>query len=205
MSEVILSDTAKFKITKIHNDIVEKYLQMHPEYKTKADAFRRAIGLLDEEMRKERGEDDVSLLKKEVRNLTKSVNTMKQQMDVLIKLNMELISRSGSDLSIEEMQQEVKTKIAAAVTKKSEGNFSRNSNRVPVESKNEELVQQENEVQSKSKSSYTANQNLPMVKDEEEILVINDKPYKKIWKFNRQFNEEIKWEQIPEYRLNELK
>lgn len=205
MSEVILSDTAKFKITKIHNDIVEKYLQMHPEYKTKADAFRRAIGLLDEEMRKERGEDDVSLLKKEVRNLTKSVNTMKQQMDVLIKLNMELISRSESDLSIEEMQQEVKTKIAAAVTKKSEGNFSRNSNRVPVESKNEELVQQENEVQSKSKSSYTANQNLPMVKDEEEILVINDKPYKKIWKFNRQFNEEIKWEQIPEYRLNELK
>ncbi|MEB9507590.1 hypothetical protein P4J13_27200 [Bacillus anthracis] len=205
MSEVILSDTAKFKITKIHNDIVEKYLQMHPEYKTKADVFRRAIGLLDEEMRKERGEDDVSLLKKEVRNLTKSVNTMKQQMDVLIKLNMELISRSGSDLSIEEMQQEVKTKIAAAVTKKSEGNFSRNSNRVPVESKNEELVQQENEVQSKSKSSYTANQNLPMVKDEEEILVINDKPYKKIWKFNRQFNEEIKWEQIPEHRLNELK
>lgn len=205
MSEVILSDTAKFKITKIHNDIVEKYLQMHPEYKTKADVFRRAIGLLDEEMRKERGEDDVSLLKKEVRNLTKSVNTMKQQMDVLIKLNMELISRSGSDLSIEEMQQEVKTKIAAAVTKKSEGNFSRNSNRVPVESKNEELVQQENEVQSKSNSSYTANQNLPMVKDEEEILVINDKPYKKIWKFNRQFNEEIKWEQIPEHRLNELK
>lgn len=205
MSEVILSDTAKFKITKIHNDIVEKYLQMHPEYKTKADVFRRAIGLLDEEMRKERGEDDVSLLKKEVRNLTKSVNTMKQQMDVLIKLNMELISRSGSDLSIEEMQQEVKTKIAAAVTKKSEGNFSRNSNRVPVKSKNAELVQQENEVQSKSKSSYTAYQNLPMVKDEEEILVINDKPYKKIWKFNRQFNEEIKWEQIPEHRLNELK
>lgn len=205
MSEVILSDTAKFKITKIHNDIVEKYLQMHPEYKTKADAFRRAIGLLDEEMRKERGEDDVSILKKEVKNLTQSVNTMKQQMDVLIKLNMELISRSGSDLSIEEMQQEVKTKIAAAVTKKSEGNFSRNSNRVPVESKNEDLVQQENEVQSKNKSSYAANKNLPMVKDEEEILMINDKPYKKIWKFNRQFNEEIKWEQIPEYRLNELK
>lgn len=205
MSEVILSDTAKFKITKIHNDIVEKYLQMHPEYKTKADAFRRAIGLLDEEMRRERGEDDVSLLKKEVRNLTQSVNTMKQQMDVLIKLNMELISRSGSDLSIEEMQQEVKTKIAAAVTKKSEGNFSRNSNRVPVESKDAELVQHENEVQSKGKSAYTAYQNLPMVKDEEEILVINDKPYKKIWKFNRQFNEEIKWEQIPEHRLNELK
>lgn len=205
MSEVILSDTAKFKITKIHNDIVEKYLQMHPEYKTKADAFRRAIGLLDEEMRKERGEDDASLLKKEVKILIQSVNTMKQQMDVLIKLNMELISRTGSDLSIEEMQQEVKTKIAAAVTKKSEGNFSRNSNRVPVESKNEDLVQQENEVQSKNKSSYAANENLPMVKDEEEILLINDKPYKKIWKFNRQFNEEIKWEQIPEYRLNELK
>lgn len=166
MSEVILSDTAKFKITKIHNDIVEKYLQMHPEYKTKADAFRRAIGLLDEEMRKKRGEDDASLLKKEVKILIQSVNTMKHQMDVLIKLNMEIISRTGSDLSIEEMQQEVKTKIAAAVTKKSEGNFSRNSNRVPVESKNEDLVQQENEVQSKNKSSYAANKNLPLVKIE---------------------------------------
>lgn len=64
MSEVVLSDTAKFKINRIHNEIVEEYLQQHPEYKTKADVFRRAIGLLDEDMRKEKGEDDVSLLKK---------------------------------------------------------------------------------------------------------------------------------------------
>ncbi|WP_413565430.1 hypothetical protein [Bacillus sp. 3P20] len=205
MSEVILSDTAKFKITKIHNDIVEKYLQMHPEYKTKADVFRRAIGLLDEDMRKERGEDDVSLLKKEVIHLTQSVNTMKQQMDVLIKLNMELISRSGSDLSIEEMQQEVKKKIGAAVSKKSEGNFSRNSNRVSVETKKEETVQQEIEVQNEIKSTYKTDRNLPMITNDEEILMINDKPHKKIWKFNRQFNEEIKWEQIPEHRLDELK
>ncbi|AJI09083.1 hypothetical protein [Bacillus cereus] len=205
MSEVILSDTAKFKITKIHNDIVEKYLQMHPEYKTKADVFRRAIGLLDEDMRKERGEDDLSLLKKEVINLTQSVNTMKQQMDVLIKLNMELISRSGTDLSIEEMQQEVKKKIGAAVTKKSEGNFSRNSNRVSLETKKEETVQQEIEVQNDIKSTYKTDRNLPMITDDEEILLVNDKPHKKIWKFNRQFNEEIKWEQIPEHRLNELK
>lgn len=124
MSEVVLSDTAKFKITRIHNDIVEEYLQQHPEYKTKADVFRRAIGLLDEDMRKEKGEDDVSLLKKEVKGLTQAVNTMKQQMDVLIKLNMELISRSGSDLSLEELQKEVKSEIASAVTKKSEGKFS---------------------------------------------------------------------------------
>ncbi|MBE7122008.1 hypothetical protein [Bacillus cereus] len=205
MSDVVLSDTAKFKITKIHNDIVEKYLQLHPEYKTKADVFRRAIGLLDGEMREERGEDDVSLLKKEVKVLVQSVNTMKQQMDVLIKLNMELISRSGSDLSLEEMQQEVKKKIGAAVTKKSEEKFSRTSNHVPMESKKEETVEQEKEVQSGIKTSYITDPKLPMVTDEEEILMINDKPHKKIWKFGRMFNEEVKWEQIPEHRLNELK
>jgi hypothetical protein len=205
MSDVVLSDTAKFKITKIHNDIVEKYLQLHPEYKTKADVFRRAIGLLDGEMREERGEDDVSLLKKEVKVLVQSVNTMKQQMDVLIKLNMELISRSGSDLSLEEMQQEVKKKIGAAVTKKSEEKFSRTSNHVPMESKKEETMEQEKEVQSGIKTSYITDPKLPMVTDEEEILMINDKPHKKIWKFGRMFNEEVKWEQIPEHRLNELK
>lgn len=204
MSEVVLSDTAKFKITKIHNDIVEKYLQLHPEYKTKADVFRRAIGLLDEEMRKEKGEDEVTLLNKEVKVLVQSVNTMKQQMDVLIKLNMELISQSGSDLSIEEMQQEVKTKIAAAVTKKSERNFSRTSNRVRVETKEEETVQQEKEEQNGIKATYKIEGKLPMVKDDEEILLINGKPHKKIWKLRRVFNEEIKWEQIPEHRLKEL-
>ncbi|KXO06238.1 hypothetical protein AYK81_00630 [Bacillus thuringiensis] len=195
----------QFRGNKIHVNIVQDFQKQYPEYSREADVLRHAVVLLDEEMREKKGEDDLSLLKKEVKNLTQSVNAMKQQMDVLIKLNMELISRSGSDFSIEEMQQEVKKKIGAAVTKKSEGKFSRTSNRVPMEVEKEETVQQQMEVQNEIKSSYKTVRNLPMIKDDEEILMINDKPHKKIWKFGSQLNEEIKWEQIPEHRLDELK
>ncbi|HFJ9306747.1 TPA: hypothetical protein ACGW6R_004302 [Bacillus cereus] len=205
MSRTAFEEMFRFRGNKIHKDIVEKFRNHYPEYSTEAETLRHGITLLDEKMREDNGVDGISLLKKEVINLTQSVNTMKQQMDVLIKLNMELISRSGSDLSIEEMQQEVKRKIGAAVTKKSEGNFSRNSNRVSVETKKAETVQQEIEVQNEIKSTYKTDKNLPMVTEDEEILMINDKPHKKIWKFNRQFNEEIKWEQIPEHRLHEVK
>lgn len=195
----------QFRGNKIHVDIVQDFQKQYPEYSREAEVLRHAVALLDEEMREKKGEDDLSLLKKEVKNLTQSVNAMKQQMDVLIKLNMELISRSGSDFSIEEMQQEVKKKIGAAVTKKSEGKFSRTSKRVPMEVETEETVQQQMEVQNEIKSSYKTVRNLPMIKDDEEILMINDKPHKKIWKFGSQLNEEIKWEQIPEHRLDELK
>ncbi|MEI5871289.1 hypothetical protein WBS46_27750 [Bacillus albus] len=195
----------QFRGNKIHVNIVQDFQKQYPEYSKEADVLRHAVVLLDEEMREKKGEDDLSLLKKEVKNLTQSVNAMKQQMDVLIKLNMELISRSGSDFSIEEMQQEVKKKIGAAVTKKSEGKFSRTSKRVPMEVEKEETVQQQMEVQNEIKSSYKTVRNLPMIKDDEEILMINDKPHKKIWKFGSQLNEEIKWEQIPEHRLDELK
>lgn len=195
----------QFRGNQIHVDIVQAFLKQYPEYSREADVLRHAIVLLDEEMRENKGEDDVSLLKKEVKGLTQSINTMKQQMDVLIKLNMELISRSGSEISFEEMQQGVKKKIASAVTKKSEGKFSQTSDHVPMESKKEEPVQQENEAQSEIKTSYITDPKLPMVTDEEELLMINDKPHKKIWKFGRMFNEKVKWEQIPEHRLNELK
>jgi hypothetical protein len=205
MSRTAFEEMFRFRGNKVHKDIVEEFRNRYPEYSTEADALRHGITLLDEKMRIDKGEDDTSLLKKEVKGLTQSINTMKQQMDVLIKLNMELISRSGSDLSLEEMQQEVKKKIGAAVTKKSEEKFSRTSNHVPMESKKEERVEQEKEVQNGIKTSYISDPKLPMVTDEEEILMINDKPHKKIWKFGRMFNEEVKWEQIPEHRLNELK
>ncbi|TKI79813.1 hypothetical protein [Bacillus mycoides] len=205
MSRTAFEEMFRFRGNKVHKDIVEKFRNRYPEYSTEADALRHGITLLDEKIRNDKGEDDVSLLKKEVKGLTQSINTMKQQMDVLIKLNMELISRSGSDLSLEEMEQDVKGKIAAAVTKKSEAKFSRTSNHVPMELNKEEPVQQEKEVQSGIKTSYITDEKLLMVTDEEEILMINDKPHKKIWKFGRMFNEEIKWEQIPEHRLNELK
>ncbi|MDX5828942.1 hypothetical protein SIM54_22960 [Bacillus cereus group sp. BfR-BA-02147] len=205
MSRTAFEEMFRFRGNKVHKDIVEKFRNQYPEYSTEADALRHGITLLDEKMRNDKGEDGTSLLKKEVKGLTQSINTMKQQMDVLIKLNMELISRSGSEISFEEMQQGVKKKIASAVTKKSEGKFSQTSDRVPMESKKEEPVQQEKEVQSGIKTSYITDEKLLMVTDEEEILMINDKPHKKIWKFGRMFNEEVKWEQIPEHRLNELK
>ncbi|KAA0768117.1 MULTISPECIES: hypothetical protein [Bacillus cereus group] len=200
MSEVVLSDTAKFKITRIHNDIVEEYLQQHPEYKTKADVFRRAIGLLDEDMRKEKGEDDVSLLKKEVKGLTQSVNTMKQQMDVLIKLNMELISRSGSNLSLEELQKEVKSEIASAVTKKSEGKFSRTVKREPIEVN----MQEQEHIQREGKTPSFAKKTLPMITDDVQIVMKKGKPHKAISRLGQTMYEEIEWEQIPEHRRNEL-
>lgn len=200
MSEVLLSDTAKFKITRIHNEIVEEYLQQHPEYKTKADVFRRAIGLLDEDMRKEKGEDDVSLLKKEVKGLTQAVNTMKQQMDILIKLNMELISRSGSDLSLEELQKEVKSEIASAVTKKSEGKFSRTVKREPIE----ENVQGHQHIQKEVKTTSFVKKSLPMITDDVKIVMKEGRPCKVISKIGREIYQEIEWEQIPEHRRKEL-
>ncbi|MFJ8369694.1 hypothetical protein ACIQ61_26075 [Bacillus cereus] len=200
MSEVVLSDTAKFKITRIHNDIVEEYLQQHPEYKTKADVFRRAIGLLDENMRKEKGEDDVSLLKKEVKGLTQAVNTMKQQMDILIKLNMELIARSGSDLSLEELEQEVKNKIASSVTKKSEGKFSRTVKREPIV----ENVQEQERIQSQVETPSFVRKTLPMITDDVQIVMKKGKPHKAISRLGQTMYEEIEWQQIPEHRRNEL-
>ncbi|MEC2255595.1 hypothetical protein P9H08_02680 [Bacillus cereus] len=200
MSEVVLSDTAKFKITRIHNEIVEEYLQRHPEYKTKADVFRRAIGLLDEDMRKENGEDDVSLLKREVKGLKQSVNTMKQQMDILIKLQVELLSRSGSDLNLEELQQEVKSEIASAVTKKSEGKFSRTVKREPIE----ENMQEHQRIQSEGKTPSFVRKTLPMITDDVKIVMKEGKPCKVISKIGREIYQEIEWEQIPEHRRKEL-
>ncbi|MED3312189.1 hypothetical protein P4436_15395 [Bacillus thuringiensis] len=200
MSEVVLSDTAKFKITRIHNEIVEEYLQQHPEYKTKADVFRRAIGLLDEDMRKENGEDDVSLLKREVKGLKQSVNTMKQQMDILIKLQVELLSRSGSDLNLEELQQEVKSEIASAVTKKSEGKFSRTVKREPIE----ENMQEHQHIQSQVETPSFVRKTLPMITDDVKIVMKEGKPCKVISKIGREIYQEIEWEQIPEHRRKEL-
>ncbi|MCU5684679.1 hypothetical protein OCF64_23210 [Bacillus wiedmannii] len=204
MSEVVLSDTAKFKITRIHNEIVEEYLQRHPEYKTKADVFRRAIGLLDEDMRKENGEDDVSLLKREVRVLTQSVNTMRKQNDVLIKLNMELIARLGSDISLEELEQEVKSEIASSVTKKSEGKFSRTVKREPIGTQSKELFKEDEDIQREVKTSSFVKKTLPMITDDVKIVMLKGKPHKEISRIGKIMYEEIEWEQIPEHRRKEL-
>jgi hypothetical protein len=190
----------QFRGNQIHVDIVQDFLKQYPEYPKEADVLRHAIVLLDEKMREGKGEDDVSLLKKEVKGLTKSVNTMKQQMDVLIKLNMELISRSGSDLSLEELQREVKSEIASAVTKKSEGKFSRTVKREPIEVN----MQEQERIQREVKTPSFAKKTLPMIKDDVQIVMKKGKPHKEISRLGQTMYEEIEWEQIPEHRRKEL-
>ncbi|PGW34419.1 hypothetical protein COE04_15110 [Bacillus cereus] len=190
----------QFRGNQIHVDIVQDFLKQYPEYPKEADVLRHAIVLLDEKMREGKGEDDVSLLKKEVKGLTQSVNTMKKQMDVLIKLNMELISRSGSDLSLEELQREVKSEIASAVTKKSEGKFSRTVKREPIEVN----MQEQERIQREVKTPSFAKKTLPMITDDVQIVMKKGKPHKAISRLGQTMYEEIEWEQIPEHRRKEL-
>lgn len=190
----------QFRGNQIHVDIVQDFLKQYPEYPKEADVLRHAIVLLDEKMREGKGKDHVSLLKKEVKGLTQSVNTMKQQMDVLIKLNMELISRSGSDLSLEELQREVKSEIASAVTKKSEGKFSRTVKREPIEVN----MQEQEHIQREVKTPSFAKKTLPMITDDVQIVMKKGKPHKAISRLGQTMYEEIEWEQIPEHRRNEL-
>ncbi|MFK4316869.1 hypothetical protein ABH953_005731 [Bacillus sp. RC236] len=190
----------QFRGNQIHVDIVQDFLKQYPEYPKEADVLRHAIVLLDEKMREGKGHDDVSLLKKEVKGLTQSVNTMKQQMDVLLKLNMELISRSGSDLSLEELQREVKSEIASAVTKKSEGKFSRAVKREPIEVN----MQEQGHIQREVKTPSFAKKTLPMITDDVQIVMKKGKPHKAISRLGQTMYEEIEWEQIPEHRRKEL-
>ncbi len=200
MARVAFEETFRFRGNRIHKDIVKDFMKQYPEYSTEADALRHGIVLLDQKMRKGKGIDDLSVLKEDNKKILQSMKAMQIQNDVLIKLNIELLSRLGSDLSIEDLQQEVKSEIASSVTRKSEGKFSRTSKREPMESRREPKVQEEKEI----KASSITEKRLPMVKDNEEILLINDKPHKKIWRFGKFINEEIEWGQIPEHRLEEL-
>lgn len=200
MARVAFEETFRFRGNRIHKDIVKDFMKQYPEYSTEADALRHGIVLLNQKMRKGKGIDDLSVLKEDNKKIVQSMKAMQIQNDVLIKLNIELLSRLGSDLSIEDLQQEVKSEIASSVTRKSEGKFSRTSKREPMESRREPKVQEEKEI----KASSITEKRLPMVKDNEEILLINDKPHKKIWRFGKFINEEIEWGQIPEHRLEEL-
>ncbi|PEB24388.1 hypothetical protein COF68_17735 [Bacillus toyonensis] len=192
MSRVAFEETFRFRGNTIHKNIVKDFMKQYPEYSTEADALRHGIVLLDEKMRKGKGVDNLSVLKEDNKKIVQSMKAMQTQNDVLIKLNIELLSRLGSDLSIEDMQKEVKNEIASSVTRKAEAKFSRTSKRDPLESRKGATVKEEFE------------KKLPMVTDKEEILLINDKPYKKIYRFGKFINEEIEWEQIPEHRLKEL-
>jgi hypothetical protein len=200
MSRVGFEEMFRFRGNRIHKDIIKDFMKQYPEYSTEAEALRHGIVLLDEKMREGKGQDDVSLLEKEVKGLKQSVNTMKQQMDVLIKLNMELIARSGSDLSLEELQQEVRSEIASSVTKKSEGKFSRTVKREPIE----ENMQEQERIQSQVETPSFVRKTLPMITDDVKIVMLKGKPHKEISRIGKIMYEEIEWEQIPEHRRKEL-
>ncbi|PFR48943.1 hypothetical protein COK29_30725, partial [Bacillus cereus] len=80
----------------------------NPQYERKADVLRHAIILLDKEMKEQNGQDDLSILTKKIASLEKSENKTRMQMDVLIRLILELLSRSGSNLTWEDAKQEVR-------------------------------------------------------------------------------------------------
>ncbi|AAM26162.1 MULTISPECIES: hypothetical protein [Bacillus] len=190
----------QFRGNQIHVDIVQDFQRQYPEYPREADVLRHAIVLLDEKMREGKGQDDVSLLKKEVKDLKQSVNTMKQQMDVLIKLNMELIAQSGSNLSLEKLEQEVKSEIASSVTKKSEGKFPRTVKREPIE----ENVQEHQRIQREVKTTSFVKKPLPMITDDVQIVMKKGKPHQVVPTRLGTGYQEIEWEQIPEHRRKEL-
>ena len=201
-----LTDTTKFKISKVHQDILEKYMQMNPEFKNKADVQRHAILLLDNEMREKNGQDDMSILIKKVVSLEKAENKSRVQMEVLIRLVLDLLSRSGSNLTWEDAEQEVRDRIGSAVTKKSEGRNAKTKKREQVENHFEEKLS----INSKSEEEVihsvpieTKNES-PMISDEDKITLLNGVPHKSVWYDGKEYFDEITWDQIPEHRMSEL-
>lgn len=203
MARVSYEKLFQFRGNKVHSNIIKKYLEKNPKLSTEADVLRHAVALLDEKMRRDNEQDEMSSLIKKVSEMDRSNNALRIQMDVLIKLTMELISRSGSDLTWEDTEQEIKDKIGSSVTKKSENRFTRTTNRVQLDSKLEGNTTISS-VQEIKQQPLMSKEVLPMISDEDKILMKYGKPHKAIIRGGRMFYEEIKWEQIPEHRRSEL-
>jgi hypothetical protein len=201
-----LTDTTKFKISKVHQDILEKYMQENPEFKNKADVQRHAIVLLDKEMREKNGQDDLSILIKKVASLEKAENKSRMQMDVLILLILDLLSRSGSNLTWEDAEHEVRDRIGSAVTRKSEVRNVKTKKQEQVENHFEKkLTIKENKEEEVFNSIPTESSgSIPLISDEDKITLRNGIPHKSVWIDGREYFDEISWDQIPEHRMSEL-
>jgi len=217
----------RFRGNQVHDDIVEKYHKTHPEYPKKADVFRHAIALLDQEMRKQTGQDEMSVVIKKLgdlelanKELKHSNNALRVQMDVLIRLIMEVVSRSGSDLTWEAAEQEVRDKIGSAVTKKSEGRFAGTTNRMQPNTKLEGTVAtlSVQEIDSQFQGNvvtpgihkiqqqpFMSQKQLPMISEEDKIVMKYGKPHKVVIERGRPMYDELEWEQVPEHRRSELR
>ncbi|PGU11815.1 hypothetical protein COD23_30275, partial [Bacillus thuringiensis] len=86
---------------------------------------------------------------------------------------------------------------ASAVTKKSEGKFSRTVKREPIEVNNEETFQEQEHIQREVKTPSFAKKTLPMITDDVQIVMKKGKPHKAISRLGQTMYEEIEWEQIP--------
>ncbi|MFP3513941.1 hypothetical protein SB775_31070, partial [Peribacillus sp. SIMBA_075] len=86
---------------------------------------------------------------------------------------------------LEELQLEVKSEIAAAVTKKSEGKFSRTVKREPIEANNEETLQEHERTQSEAKTPSFVKKTLPMISDDVQIVMREGRPCKVISRIGR--------------------
>ncbi|MBU4642988.1 hypothetical protein [Bacillus toyonensis] len=206
MEKDVLKEAVKFKVSEVHQDIVEKYRKRNPQFKYKADVYRHAIVLLDEEMRKEDGKDNLSVLIKKVALLEKSDNKSRTQMDVLIRLILELLSRSGSDLTWEDAEQEIRDRISSAVTKKSEVRNVKVKKQEQVENHFEEkLTVDSQKLKEVINSSPPETKNdLRLISDEDKITLRNGIPHKSVWIEGKEYFDEISWEQIPEHRMYDL-
>ncbi|EJQ43593.1 hypothetical protein IEQ_04921 [Bacillus cereus BAG6X1-2] len=201
-----LTDTTKFKISKVHQDILEKYMQNNPEFKNKADVQRHTILLLDKEMREKNGQDDLSILIKKVASLEKAENKSRMQLDVLILLILDLLSRSGSNLTWEDAEQEVRNRIGSAVTKKSEVRNVKAKKQEQVENHFEEKLSINTKSEEEGIHSVptdTKNE-LQLISDEDKITLINGVPHKSVWYDGKEYFDDISWDQIPEHRISEL-
>ncbi|PFE70785.1 hypothetical protein CN316_11455 [Bacillus cereus] len=195
----------QFRGNKIHVDIVKGFQEKYPDYSTEADILRHAVVLLDEEMRKNNGQDELSVLTNKVTKMMQSSNALKLQMDVLIKLNMELISRSGSDVSYEDMEQVVKSEIGSSVTKRAENRFPRKQNHAEFGSKEREERGVSLGIQKTERQPFVSEKRLPMISNEDRIVLKYGEPHKVVMKVGKPYYEPIEWEQIPEHRHSELK
>jgi hypothetical protein len=196
----------QFRGNKVHSDIVKEYQKKFPQFSKEADVLRHAIVLLDENMRKQDGQDDLSVLIKKVALLEKAENKSRMQMDVLILLILELLSRSGSDLTWDDAEQEIQGRIGSAVTRKSEVRNVKKKKQEQVENHFEEKLTIKEDIEKEVNSIPTESLkgSIPLISDKDKITLRNGIPHKSVWIDGREYFDEISWDQIPEHRMSEL-
>lgn len=196
----------QFRGNKVHSDIVKKYHREFPQFSKEADVLRHAIVLLDKEMREKDGQDDLSILIKKVASLEKAENKSRVQMEVLIRLVLDLLSRSGSDLTWEDAEQELRDRIGSAVTKKSEVRNTKTKKREQGENQFEEKLPINNKSEEEVVHSVPneMKNELQLISDEDKITLRGGVPHKSVWIDGKEYFDEISWDQIPEHKMSEL-